>query len=151
METVALTTDLENRNCGSCTLCCKLLETHDIPSSIGTYCTHCEPNSGCKIYSRRPKECSIYLCMYAQMKHAGIELRPDNCSIIFDKIAEDVISARLERRSKINNLVNNQIKAFRREGFSVVVFRGKECKYFLNERHTKSYVRSKVNDSSKLH
>ena len=89
--------------CGECNLCCKLLETHDVISKIGEYCQYCD--KGCSIYSVRPKECRDYYCMWSQMSHAGIELRPDKSGIIFDKMSGDVITARLDVDAKIKDLV----------------------------------------------
>lgn len=137
--------------CDKCTLCCKLLETHDVPSPIEEYCIHCKPNKGCKIHATRPKECSTYQCMWSQMVNSGEELRPDRCNIIFDRISDDVISARLEKGKKIEDLVFGQINSFVNEGFSVLVFRDKEKKFFLSKSHTKEYVLGKVNDHSQLH
>ncbi len=32
--------------CGECNICCKLLETHDMPSKRGEWCEYCNPNEG---------------------------------------------------------------------------------------------------------
>ena len=131
--------------CGDCNLCCKLLETHDVPSKIGTYCEHCS-DKGCGIYNERPKECSTYQCMWTMMpaKFATIDLRPDNCGIIFDRQSEDVITARIEEDKKIDDLLMGQIRSFNKEGFSVLVFRGNERKHFLAEGFTETYVEEEV-------
>lgn len=134
------------QKCGECDLCCKLLEIHDIPSKIGEYCQYC--NKGCTIRDTRPKECSTYQCMWSQMENVGNELRPDQCGIIFDRITDDVITARLEENKLMNPLVHNQVNNFIEEGFSVLIFRGKDMKYFLNDNHTKEYVLGAINDSS---
>lgn len=139
------------KECGSCTLCCKLLETHDIPSEIGIYCQHCASDSGCTIHDERPEECRIYQCMWSQMEHTAEELRPDRCGIIFDRISDDVICARLEKGEKIRDLTFGQINSFRNEGFSIMVFRDKDYTYFLTKSHTNDYVKKVVNDSSKLY
>lgn len=132
--------------CGPCDLCCKLLETHDVPSPIGVYCQYC--NNGCTIYEKRPKECRDYQCMWSQMENVGEELRPDICGVIFDRISDDVITARLEEGKKLNNLTFNQVEHFNKEGFSVLVFRGRHMKFFLNEKHTEEYVMGIVRDRS---
>ena len=82
--------------------------------------------------------------MWLQMDNAGIDLRPDHCGIIFDKMADDVITARLDDNRKINPLVMGQINSFIEEGFSVLIFRGGESKYFLQDDHTEEYVRESV-------
>ena len=137
------------QNCGECTLCCKLLEVNG--SAIGPYCHQCEVGVGCKIYDSKPVECSTYQCMWLQMNNVGEELRPDKCGIIFDRISDDVICARIEKGIKLNELVMNQIKAFNREGFSILIFRDKDSKCFLKLGHSENYVRGIINDYSKLH
>lgn len=137
--------------CGNCTLCCKLLELHEVPSPIGILCEHCEPHVGCKIHSGKPKECEIYQCMYAQMDKVGIELRPDKSHVIFDKMSDDVICGRIEKGHKIKDFGSKQLLSFINQGFSILLFRGRESKCFLNEKHTEEYVREVVNDRSELH
>ena len=132
------------KSCGECTLCCKLLETHDVPSEIGVYCHHCL--NGCQIYDERPKECRDYQCMWSQMDTVSDELRPDRCGIIFDRISDDVIAARIEEGKKINDLLMAQIQNFKNEGFSVMIFRGRDKKLFLNDSHTESCVLEAIHD-----
>lgn len=85
------------------------------------------------------------------MENVGSDLKPNKCNIIFDRIADDVICARLEKGHVIGDLIYNQILTFIDDGFSVLVFRDKSSKYFLSKSHTKNYVLEKVNDSSQLH
>lgn len=137
--------------CGGCTLCCKLLETHDVPSEIGTYCHHCDQNVGCSIYSDRPKECRDYQCMWSQMENVGFEMRPDQCGVIFDRISDDVITARLEEDRMLNELTQRQLDFFKNEGFSVLIFRGRDKKIFLNGKHTEDQVMEVVRGCGDLH
>jgi len=139
------------QDCGECTLCCKLLELHEVPSPIETYCRHCEPGIGCKIYKIRPEECRQFQCMWSQMERVGTELRPDKCHIIFSRAGDDVISARIEKNHKLSKLVVNQIKVFNKEGFSVLVFRGQTSICFLTKGHTEDYARKIVDGRSKLY
>ena len=135
-------------NCGECTLCCKLLETHDIPSKIGVYCEHCDILLGCTIYSGRPKECSVYKCMWLQMENAGIELRPDKSHIIFDRISDKTICARQDFASLLSNKVINQIKRFNEEGFSVIVLYGNSKKVYLTKNQSLENVKRDFYDCS---
>lgn len=137
------------RQCGDCTLCCKLLEIHDIPSAIGEYCQYCKVSNGCMIYDARPKECSDYQCMWTMMDRVSDDLRPDRCGIIFDRIADDVISARME--GEMTPLVEAQIQSFGREGFSVIVFNGRKSQGYLQKNHSKEYVLGKVRGSADIH
>lgn len=137
--------------CGECTLCCKLLQLNTVPSAIGEVCRHCTMGAGCNIYETRPNECREFRCMWLQMENAGIEMRPDKCGILFDKMSDDVICARLEEGKKLKPLVMGQINAFIDEGYSVLIFRGMESKCFLTADHTENYVRDTVHGRSNIH
>lgn len=89
--------------------------------------------------------------MWSQMAVAGEELRPDKCGVIFDRVSDDVITARLEEGKKLNGFTFAQVNRFIDEGFSVLIFRGKEMKHFLNEHHTEQYVTETVRDRAELH
>ncbi len=72
-----------NRTCGTCTLCCRthgVFEMHKLP---GTWCSLCQVNKGCMIYSGRPKSCQEFTC--AWLLGFGLsEYRPDNTGIVPD-------------------------------------------------------------------
>lgn len=140
------------QNCGECTLCCTLLELHEVPSAIGETCRHCT-NTGCAIQQTKPKECKEYQCMWSQMpdQFATLAMRPDNCGIIFDRQGDDVIAARMEEGKKLNDLLIGQINSFNKQGFSVLVFRGKDCKHFLIEGHTEQYVEELIRGRGELY
>ena len=136
------------QNCGTCTLCCKLPQIPSVESPIGVYCKHCVPDVGCKIYHVRPEECREFQCMWSQMEYAGVEMRPDKCHIVFEKVTDNIIFGRLDDGYILSPLVLGQLHAFRNEGFSVLIFRGEESICFLAEGHTEEYVRGVVNDRS---
>ena len=54
------------RQCGSCTLCCKLLGIKEIDKKEWTWCKHCNPGRGCGIYDSRPPSCQKFYCGYRQ-------------------------------------------------------------------------------------
>jgi hypothetical protein len=89
--------------------------------------------------------------MWVQMIHAGIEMRPDKCHVIFDRANNEVICARIEKSHRLNGLVVGQLQAFNREGFSVLMLNGNLSACFLAEGHTEDYVRKVVDDRSKLY
>ena len=78
--------------------------------------------------------------MWSQMETVSDELRPDKCGILFDRISDTVIAARLEDDKKLNGLLSAQVDYFNQEGFSVVIFRGREKKIFLNDHQTETDV-----------
>ena len=75
----------ENR-CGSCTLCCKLLEIPALEKPEGQWCSHCAIGVGCKIYESRPAPCRDFACLWLESqseKHPlPADLRPDRCKMV---------------------------------------------------------------------
>lgn len=138
-------------DCGSCTLCCKLLETHDIQSSKGEWPKCCDPAHGCKIYSSRPKECRDYECMWLQMEKVEEELRPDNSHIIFEKVSEAVILGLQDPDYELTSIAKNQISYFIRDGFSVALINKGKKGIYLARGHTIEEVGRIINDSSELY
>lgn len=137
--------------CGACTACCRDLELHEIPSKIGEWCRHCTPGEGCQIYDDRPEECREFRCMWLQMERAGEDLRPDMCGVIFSRSSEDVIAARLDQDRLMSHLAFKQIERFVQEGFSVALFRGRECRIEHAEGHTTDHVLRAVHDRAVIH
>lgn len=55
---------VKHRQCGTCTLCCKLLKVPETESDKGSWCRHCEVGKGCGIYEDRPQRCADFMCGY---------------------------------------------------------------------------------------
>ena len=54
----------EERRCGDCTLCCKVMTVEEIKKPNGQWCPHCVTGRGCAVYASRPNECRAFLCGY---------------------------------------------------------------------------------------
>jgi len=52
------------RKCGSCSLCCKVLEIPEIEKPAGRWCKDCKPGHGCAIYEKRPEVCRAFGCQW---------------------------------------------------------------------------------------
>jgi len=51
------------RQCGSCSLCCKVLHIPELNKPVNQWCPHCRPGKGgCSIYADRPDVCRVYQC-----------------------------------------------------------------------------------------
>jgi len=78
--------------CGSCTLCCKLVgvrgEVRGVPikKPRNGWCEHCAVGQGCTVYDDRPKACDEFLCMWRACQGTTSpmqpELRPDRCGVV---------------------------------------------------------------------
>ena len=73
------------KDCGECSLCCKLLDVPNLAGS-GEWCPHCKPGKGgCSIYDNRPKECLGFDCFWRAESWPDY-LRPDRCKVIFEAL-----------------------------------------------------------------
>ena len=52
------------RSCGSCTLCCKLLEIAELEKPVNRWCDLCDVGKGCRAYDDRPLSCRSFHCGY---------------------------------------------------------------------------------------
>jgi len=73
---------LPGRNCGTCALCCRVMEITEIAKPQGVWCPNCKPGVGCKIYHERPGECRSFYCGYLTMRGVGEEWKPERSRIV---------------------------------------------------------------------
>jgi hypothetical protein len=52
------------RECGDCTLCCKVMAIEELAKPASLWCSHCKPGRGCLIYANRPAECESFSCRW---------------------------------------------------------------------------------------
>jgi hypothetical protein len=71
------------RQCGGCTLCCKVLAIEELAKPSGAWCPHCTPGSGCKIYDTRPEECRSFSCSWLLDPSFPEAWRPDHSKLVF--------------------------------------------------------------------
>ena len=108
--------------CGDCTLCCKLIDIPWMKSPPLEYCSKCVPERGCGIWDNVPKDCLEYECAYREMDKASVNLRPDKCHVIFEKLSGlDTFLGLLDPGYSMGEDVHGQINAFVNDGFSVFV------------------------------
>jgi hypothetical protein len=91
-----LTQITKMRECGDCSLCCKLLPIakragqgdFDFPfdKPAGEWCKHCAPgHGGCKIWKDGlPNLCKAYQCLWKVNPNMPESFRPDKIRAIFD-------------------------------------------------------------------
>jgi hypothetical protein len=88
------------RQCGSCTLCCKLLPVHhgaaingvDLPGSwhkpANTRCQFQRHGKGCSIYNARPISCQLWTCRWLVNDDTGDLQRPDRAHYVIDTMPD---------------------------------------------------------------
>lgn len=74
----------ENRTCGNCTLCCKIVSVLELEKPTMTWCEHCDIGRGCKIYDQKPESCRTFNCMWLLNTWMEESLRPDRCKVVFE-------------------------------------------------------------------
>ena len=70
------------KECGTCTLCCKVMGIKEIEKPSGQWCPECMPGKGCKIYETRPTECRTFSCDWLQADALGPEWKPEKSKIV---------------------------------------------------------------------
>lgn len=55
---------MTHRQCGDCSLCCKVLAVPEVFSPAGQWCKHFRAGSGCDIHQLRPKSCREFSCVW---------------------------------------------------------------------------------------
>ena len=63
-----MSNEIEQRDCGDCSLCCKLLSVQEptLQKPAGKWCAWCDIGKGCRIHAERPGQCRAFLCAWAQ-------------------------------------------------------------------------------------
>lgn len=69
------------KQCGSCTLCCKLIGVTELNKPPNKWCEHCAPGKECKIYEERPSSCREFQCGWL-LSDLPDDLRPDRIHVI---------------------------------------------------------------------
>ena len=104
------------QECGECTACCYAFPVVELEKERFTKCEYA--NKGCKIYNVRPESCRKCLCAWVTQPEIPIELRPDQCGVIFEKLSDDTILATLLREPTQQAI--NQKFDFERQGYRVL-------------------------------
>lgn len=66
------------RACGSCSLCCKLLDIPELEKPASLMCRHFAKGAGCSIHADRPSPCRTFQCFWSTTPQMPEEWRPSN-------------------------------------------------------------------------
>jgi hypothetical protein len=70
------------RECGSCTLCCKVYNIPEIDKAAGKWCKHCTPGKGCAIHDALPSQCSKFNCLWRTMEALPPHWKPEQSKMV---------------------------------------------------------------------
>jgi len=84
---------LSSRQCGACTLCCRLLpiNTEQFRKTANALCRHCNEGRGCRIYESRPGFCRGFYCEWRLNPQIPATWRPEKSGIFIERIAREHI------------------------------------------------------------
>lgn len=80
---------VEGRQCGSCSACCTLLRINALDKPARTKCVHLSLARGplvrklCTAYATRPEECQNFLCLWMTTPEIPRNWRPDKLRLMF--------------------------------------------------------------------
>jgi hypothetical protein len=70
------------RECGSCTLCCKVYNIPEIGKPAGKWCKHCTPGKGCAIHETLPDQCAAFNCHWRTVEALPLHWKPDQSKMV---------------------------------------------------------------------
>ncbi len=83
------------RECGDCTLCCKVMAIEQLAKPVSAWCPHCKPGHGCRIYPERPDECHSFNCMWLVNDRLDERWRPSKSKLVLTT-SDDGIEVRCD-------------------------------------------------------
>lgn len=73
---------VHGRECGDCSMCCKIMEIPELNKPTGAWCEHVLKRRGCAIYETRPPSCAAFYCGYLIWPMAGEHWLPRKCKMV---------------------------------------------------------------------
>ena len=70
------------RECGTCTLCCKVFAIPEYNNRTGEWCPHCTPGVGCRVYEKRPGPCRTFACLWLDDPGIPDDWKPERTKIV---------------------------------------------------------------------
>jgi hypothetical protein len=80
------------RECGDCSLCCKVMTIEALDKPQGKWCPQARPGKGgCAVYADRPTECQTFTCSWRSGK-LPIEMKPNKIkAVIGSNLSGDAV------------------------------------------------------------
>ena len=82
------------RECGTCNLCCDILEVAAVDKPVNQLCRHWQTGTGCSIYERRPQMCRSFRCAWHQ-GHLDDSWFPVNSRIVLH-FSQDAVNVQVD-------------------------------------------------------
>jgi hypothetical protein len=82
VQTLSQPAGLAARECGTCSLCCKVYLVPALDKPAGVWCRHCKPGVGCAIHATRPRHCRDFFCLWMTDAAMPAAWKPDRSRIV---------------------------------------------------------------------
>lgn len=117
------------RQCGSCSLCCKLIAVEELDKPMGTWCRHFKAGKGCTIHDTRPDVCRAWDCLWVQVRMPK-ELSPRATRCVAYHRADGTIVIEQDAPGVAERNLAGPIRELLRNGLAVEVgYHGKGMRY----------------------
>jgi hypothetical protein len=85
-----------SRECGSCSLCCKLLYVPELNKPACVWCEHARPGKGCGVYETRWDVCRDFKCSWLREDNYPDSWRPDRSGFIIREMDGNTVRIDVE-------------------------------------------------------
>jgi hypothetical protein len=92
------------RQCGECTLCCKLVPVKELNKPANTKCEHQRTLKGCAIYSKRPQSCYWWNCRWLVNNDTQDLRRPDRSHYVIDLVPDFILAVDKDQTYQIQTV-----------------------------------------------
>lgn len=95
------------RQCGTCTLCCKLMPVEEIDKKANTRCKHQTFAKGCKVYSTpsMPSSCKMWNCRWIVSDDTADLPRPDRAHYVIDMVPDFITVGQHDANTRVDVVV----------------------------------------------
>jgi len=93
-----------DRQCGGCTLCCKLLPVKDIGKKGGERCQHQRTGKGCAVHDKLARvspSCVLWSCRWLAGADTGDLRRPDRSHYVIDIMPDFITLTEDDKKSNV--------------------------------------------------
>jgi hypothetical protein len=130
------------RSCGTCTMCCKLLDIDVLEKPRGLWCKHCNPKAGCTAYDTRPQACRGFYCGYLRLPDLDDRWKPAKAKFLINfeersnriAIHADADRADAWRIEPYYSTIKQWAANAARSGGTVIIWAGEKVTLVLPDR-----------------
>lgn len=131
------------KDCGTCTLCCKLFPVPELDKPSGKWCRHIVQGRGCGIHETRPPVCRAFHCQWLYNPDLGPEWKPETAKFVLSIFPKsNTLAVTVDPGFPHNWMKEPFLTQFRRwsetaleQGDCVVVFQGTRATAILPDRN----------------